>query len=85
MRDDQNQESRPRPTMPAPQLPNFPISPDDPFQSDPDLLPPVTTPPARDPASGGRQPGKRPGQAPTRDNLDDFEIEPDASTTFRMG
>ena len=51
MREEQKPDSAPMP-MPAPQLPNIPISPDDPFQSDPDLLPPVKPPPDRDPASG---------------------------------
>ena len=61
-------DSSPEP-MPAPQLPNIPISPDDPFQSDPDLLPPVTLPPDPDPA-----PAKRwPSQAPKRDDPDEPE------------
>jgi hypothetical protein len=78
MREDQKQDTGPKP-MPAPQLPNIPISPDDPFQSDPDLLPPVAQPPDRDPATGGRPPGG--GQAPRRNDPDDFEIEPDDSET----
>jgi len=46
MSKDHKPDSAPKP-MPAPQLPNIPISPDDPFQSDPDLLPPIA--PAYDP------------------------------------
>jgi hypothetical protein len=76
MRDDQMLNSAPKP-MPAPQLPNFPISPDDPFQSDPDLLPPVTSAPDRDPASGGQPPSRRQGQSPKRNDPDEFEGEPD--------
>jgi len=73
MRDDQKPDSAPRP-MPAPQLPNIPISPDDPFQSDPELLPPVK-PPA--PATGGQPPGRRPVSSPRRGDPDEFKSEPD--------
>jgi len=79
MREDQKPNSAPMP-MPAPQLPNIPISPDDPFQSDPDLLPPVT-PPERDRATGGQPPGRRSGQTPRRNDPDDFEIAPDGAET----
>ncbi|HEU0179534.1 MAG TPA: hypothetical protein VFV58_35320 [Blastocatellia bacterium] len=63
-------DSAPRP-MPAPQLPNIPISPDDPFQSDPDLLPPIAQAPDPDPAPSGQPPGNRAGQAPRPDDPDD--------------
>lgn len=63
--------------MPAPQLPNIPISPDDPFQQDPDLLPPVTMPSAPDPAPGRQSPGGWPGPPPGRYDPDDPE-EPEA-------
>jgi|SRR5262249_23144449 len=83
MREDQKLNSAPKP-MPAPQLPNIPISPDDPFQSDPDLLPPVT-PPDRDPTPGGQPPGRWPGQAPRRNGPDEIEREPDdAETALRI-
>jgi hypothetical protein len=80
MREEQKPDSAPMP-MPAPQLPNIPISPDDPFQSDPDLLPPVKSPPDRDPAPGGQPPGNWPGHAPGRNDPDDFESEPDDAVT----
>ncbi|MCI0387189.1 MAG: hypothetical protein MOB07_00230 [Acidobacteria bacterium] len=80
MREEQKPDSAPMP-MPAPQLPNIPISPDDPFQSDPDLLPPVKPLSDRDPAPGGHPPGRWPGQAPRRNDPDDFESEPDDSET----
>ncbi|HKQ72429.1 MAG TPA: hypothetical protein VJ810_01780 [Blastocatellia bacterium] len=80
MREDQKRDSAPNP-MPAPQLPNIPISPDDPFQSDPDLLPPVKQPPDRDSASGGHQPGKGPSQSPRSNDPNDFESEPDKAET----
>ena len=76
MRDDQKTNSKPQ-TMPAPQLPNIPISPDDPFQSDPDLLPPVKTPSDRDQSDVGQPPGKKPGQAPGSKHPDDFEKNPE--------
>lgn len=80
MREDQKSDSAPAP-MPAPQLPNIPISPDDPFQSDPDLLPPVAQP-DRDPAPGVQQPpGRRPSRSPGRNDPDDFESEPDGAET----
>jgi len=72
----EDQKSAPPPkTMPAPQLPNIPISPDDPFQSDPDLLPPVKMPsdPDYDPAPGRHSPGGAPSQAPGRDEPDEPE------------
>ena len=56
MSKDHKPDSAPKP-MPAPQLPNIPISHDDPFQSDPDLLPPVAPASAPDPAPSGRGPG----------------------------
>jgi hypothetical protein len=83
MREEQKPNSAPMP-MPAPQLPNIPISPDDPFQSDPDLLPPVKSPPDRDPPPGGQPPGKWRGHAPRRNDPDDFESEPDDAVTALM-
>ena len=62
--------SGPKP-MPAPQLPNIPISPDDPFQSDPDLLPPIAPAPDPDPAPSGQQPGNRSSRAPRPDDPPD--------------
>jgi hypothetical protein len=59
--------------MPAPQLPNIPISPDDPFQQDPDLLPPVTKPPDRDHGPNRQSPGAWPSQTPRQRELDDPE------------
>jgi hypothetical protein len=75
MSKDHKPDSAPKP-MPAPQLPNIPISPDDPFQSDPDLLPPVAPSPDRDPAPGGRQPGKRASRDPRHDDTDDPGDDP---------
>jgi len=72
MSKDQNSGSLPGP-MPAPQLPNIPISPDDPFHSDPDQLRPVMAPPAPDPAPGGHPPQNLPGQAPKYDEPEDPE------------
>src|SRR5262245_54354801 len=63
--------------MPAPQLPNFPISPDDPFQSDPDLLPPIGSKPERDPAPGGQTSGNHGGHDPKPVNPDNPGDEPD--------
>lgn len=59
--------------MPAPQLPNIPISPDDPFQQDPDQLPPVTKTPDPDRAPGRQSPSGRPGPAPRRRDPDEPE------------
>ena len=70
MSKDHKPESAPKP-MPAPQLPNIPISPDDPFQSDPDLLPPVAPAPDPDPAPRGQSPVGRASQAPIHDDPDD--------------
>jgi hypothetical protein len=70
MSKDHKPGSAPKP-MPAPQLPNIPISPDDPFQSDPDLLPPVAPAADPNPAPSGQQPGNRARQAPGRDDADD--------------
>jgi hypothetical protein len=61
--------------MPAPQLPNIPISPDDPFQSDPDLLPPIAPDP--DHATGGQPAGNRASQAPKHVDPDEPGDEPD--------
>jgi hypothetical protein len=58
--------------MPAPQLPNIPTSHDDPFQSDPDLLPPINSAPDPDPA-----PGNRAGRAPKQVDPDEPGDEPD--------
>jgi hypothetical protein len=60
-------------SMPAPQLPNIPISPDDPFQSDPEQLPPVKAPPDPDPTPSGYSQQKLPGHAPKCDELEDPE------------
>jgi hypothetical protein len=68
-------DSAPKP-MPAPQLPNIPISPDDPFQSDPDLLPPVAPSPDPDPTQSGRQPRNRASRAPGRNDTDDPGDDP---------
>jgi len=76
MSKDNKPDSAPKP-MPAPQLPNFPISPDDPFQSDPDLLPPVTLPPDPDPASSRQSPARLPSQTPGHSDPDVPENEPD--------
>ncbi|MGH9939283.1 MAG: hypothetical protein ACREAM_23820 [Blastocatellia bacterium] len=77
MNEDQKTDSSPKP-MPAPQLPNIPISPDDPFQSDPDLLPPITPPPADpDPASSRQSPGRLPSQTPRHSDPDVPENDPD--------
>jgi|SoiMethySBSTD1v2_1073268.scaffolds.fasta_scaffold5966621_2 hypothetical protein len=76
MSKDHKPDSAPKP-MPAPQLPNIPISPDDPFQSDPDLLPPIAPAPDPDPAPSGRGPGNRGSQAPGRNDADDPGHEPD--------
>jgi len=76
MNEDQKMDSSPKP-MPAPQLPNIPISPDDPFQSAPDLLPPVTQPPDPDPASSRPSPGRSPRQAPGYSDPDDLENDLD--------
>ena len=70
MSKDHEPNSAPMP-MPAPQLPNIPISPDDPFQSDPDLLPPIAPASDPDPAPSGQQPGNRGSQAPGRNDSDD--------------
>jgi len=70
MSKDHKPDSAPKP-MPAPQLPNIPISPDDPFQSDPDLLPPIAPAPDPGPAPSGQQPGNRSSQAPRPDDPDD--------------
>ena len=70
MSKDHEPKSAPKP-MPAPQLPNIPISPDDPFQSDPDLLPPIAPASDPDPAPRGQQPGNRGSQAPGRNDSDD--------------
>jgi hypothetical protein len=75
MSKDHNQDSAPKP-MPAPQLPNIPISPDDPFQSDPDLLPPIAPSPDPDPAPSGQSPGRRASQAPRTDDPDDTGDDP---------
>ncbi|MGH9754763.1 MAG: hypothetical protein ACREA2_18455, partial [Blastocatellia bacterium] len=64
--------------MPAPQLPNIPISPDDPFQSDPDLLPPIAPAPDSDPAPSGQSPGRRASQAP---QPDDHDVEDDRGSS----
>lgn len=58
---------------PAPQLPNIPISPDDPFQSDPEQLPPVMTPPDPDPAPSGHSHRNTPGHPPKCDEPEDPE------------
>ena len=71
-----SKNNKPAP-MPAPQLPNIPISPDDPFQSDPDLLPPIAPAPDPDPAPSGQPPGNRPNQAPEPDDPDNPGDEPD--------
>lgn len=63
--------------MPAPQLPNIPISPDDPFQQDPDLLPPVTMPSAPIPRRADNRLGVGLGPPPGRYDPDDPE-EPEA-------
>lgn len=76
MSKDHEPDSPPK-SMPAPQLPNIPISPDDPFQSDPDLLPPIAPAPDPDPAPSGQPPGRRGSHAPRRDNPDDPGDEPD--------
>lgn len=70
MSKDREPDSAPKPA-PAPQLPNIPISPDDPFQSDPDLLPPVA--PASDPgpAPSGQSPGRGAIRPPAPDDPDD--------------
>jgi len=71
------QESdQPPVSAPAPQLPNIPISPDDPFQQDPDQLPPVTIPPDPDPdsAPGRQSPRGRPSQRPRRNDPDDPDV-----------
>jgi hypothetical protein len=67
--------------MPAPQLPNIPISPDDPFQSDPDLLPPVAPAHDSDPAPGGGSPGGSGANPPADADADDLESEPDDPET----
>jgi hypothetical protein len=72
MSKDNKPDSAPKP-MPAPQLPNFPISPDDPFQSDPDLLPPVAPAHDPDPAPSGQSPGRR---ASVNDDPDDPADDP---------
>jgi hypothetical protein len=76
MSKDHKPDSAPKP-MPAPQLPNIPISHDDPFQSDPDLLPPIA--PASDPdaAPSGQGHGNRGSKAPGRNDPDDPGNEPD--------
>lgn len=76
MSKDRKPDSAPK-SMPAPQLPNIPISPDDPFQSDPDLLPPVASAPNPDPTPKGQQPWGRASQAPGPDDTDYPEDEPD--------
>jgi len=75
MSKDNKPGSAPNP-MPAPQLPNIPISPDDPFQSDPDLLPPVAPAVDPNPAPSGQQPGNRASQSPRRDDADDPGDDP---------
>ncbi|MBO0724358.1 MAG: hypothetical protein J2P52_02065 [Blastocatellia bacterium] len=76
MSKNQKPDSTPAP-MPAPQLPNIPISPDDPFQSDPDLLPPIAPAPDPDPTPIGKTPGSRANQAPKPDDPDNSGDEPD--------
>ncbi|MBO0859064.1 MAG: hypothetical protein J2P21_11430 [Chloracidobacterium sp.] len=76
MSKNKKRDSTPKP-MPAPQLPNIPISPDDPFQSDPDLLPPIAPAPDPNPAPGGQPPGNRGKQSPKPDDPDISGDEPD--------
>jgi hypothetical protein len=76
MSKDHKPDSAPKP-MPAPQLPNIPISHDDPFQSDPDLLPPIAPASDPDPAPSGQGPGKRGSQAPGHNDAADPGHEPD--------
>jgi hypothetical protein len=44
MNNQENPDTTPEPA-PAPQLPNIPASPDDPFQPEPARNPPITVPP----------------------------------------
>ena len=76
MSKDHKPDSAPKP-MPAPQLPNIPISHDDPFQSDPDLLPPVAPASAPDPEPSGQGHGNRGSKALGRSDADDPGHEPD--------
>jgi len=76
MSKDYKPDSAPKP-MPAPQLPNIPISPDDPFQSDHDLLPPIAPASDPDPAPSGQGHGNRGSKAPRRNDADDPGHEPD--------
>ena len=76
MSKDHKTDSAPKPA-PAPQLPNIPISPDDPFQSDSDLLPPIAPASDPDPAPRGQQPGNRGSRAPGRNDSDDPGHESD--------
>jgi hypothetical protein len=71
MSKDQKSGSLPEP-MPAPQLPNIPISPDDPFQFDPEQLPPVMAPHEPGPAPSPQPPGRSRGPAPGCDDPPDW-------------
>ena len=75
MSKNQKPDSAPRP-MPAPQLPNIPISPDDPFQSDPDLLPPIAPAPDPNHAPNGQPSGNRAHRAPKPDDPGNSGDEP---------
>ncbi len=57
--------------IPAPQLPNIPMSPDDPFNPDPDRKEPVTVPPAPDPNPDPSRRRRMPGrdQQPEEESL----------------
>lgn len=68
--------SGPRPT-PAPQLPNIPISPDDPFQSDPDLVPPIAPSKHSKSDAPSRPSGNRAPQTPRQDEDRGAEDDPD--------
>jgi hypothetical protein len=54
-------DSDPEP-IPAPQLPNIPTSPDDPFYPDPERKEPVTVPPDPDPVPDRPQRRSVPGR-----------------------
>jgi hypothetical protein len=64
-------------SMPAPQLPNIPISPDDPFQVDPEQLPPVAPASDQDPAPNPQTPGRMSTSPPGRDEPPICDDRPD--------
>lgn len=61
--------------MPAPRLPNIPISPDDPFHPDLEQSPLAAPSPDPDPGPGRRPPGSLPNQSPRPDDPDEPDVD----------